>query len=75
MQMQKGGTYELFIPAEQAYGANPPPGAPQGDLTFQVEVIDILSRQETEQRFQAVQAEMMRQMSESGVEGLELPPE
>ena len=27
-QMQKGGKYRLFIPADKAYGHTPPPGAP-----------------------------------------------
>jgi FKBP-type peptidyl-prolyl cis-trans isomerase FkpA len=62
LAMEKGGKYELFIPADQAYGAGGPPGAPQGDLTFQVEVVDILSREETEARFQAVQQMMLQQM-------------
>ena len=42
-QMQKGGKYEVFIPADQAYGAEPPPGAPippNADLIFEIELVD-----------------------------------
>lgn len=73
LQMQKGGSYELFIPADMAYGANSPPGAPQGDLTFQIEVMEILSREETDQRFQAAQ-QMMQQMMAADAGGGALPP-
>jgi FKBP-type peptidyl-prolyl cis-trans isomerase FkpA len=46
-QMQKGGQYELYIPADMAYGASPPPGAPippNADLIFEIEVVDFMSR-------------------------------
>lgn len=75
LQMEKGGKYELFIPADQAYGASPPPGAPippNSDLTFEVEVIDIMPRAEVEQRFQKLQAQMMQQAPEA--EGAPAPP-
>ncbi len=64
-QMRQGGTYRLEIPAEQAYGAEPPPGspiAPNSDLTFEVELVDIMSREEAEQRFRALQEMMSSQM-------------
>lgn len=63
-KMQKGGKYTLRIPAEKGYGANPPPESPippNADLLFDVEVIDVMSREQAEQRFQAAQA-MMGQM-------------
>lgn len=44
-QMQKGGSYRIFIPAAQAYGATPPPGAPippNADLEFDVTLIDMV---------------------------------
>ena len=47
-QMQKGGTYEVYIPAEMAYGAEPPPGAPipaNADLVFEIEVVDFMTRE------------------------------
>ena len=43
-QMQKGGKYRLFIPADKAYGHTPPQGAPippDADLTFDVELVEI----------------------------------
>jgi len=42
--MREGATYEFFIPAELAYGNNPPPGSiiePGAVLIFEVELIDI----------------------------------
>ena len=60
-RMRKGGKYRLEIPADKAYGAEPPPGspiAPNTDLTFEIEVIDIMSRQMFEQRVQAIQQMM-----------------
>ncbi|MGB3753914.1 MAG: FKBP-type peptidyl-prolyl cis-trans isomerase [Parerythrobacter sp.] len=64
LQTQKGGKYEIFIPAEQAYGAEPPEGAPipaNVDLTFEVEVVDIMAREDAERRMQAFQQMMQRQ--------------
>ena len=58
LQTRAGGRYELTIPADQAYGAEPPPGSPippNSDLVFDVEVVDVLSRQEVEQRLMALQ--------------------
>jgi FKBP-type peptidyl-prolyl cis-trans isomerase len=41
--MEVGSTYMLYIPAELAYGDNPPPGpiGPRSVLTFKVELIEI----------------------------------
>lgn len=42
--MREGATYEFFIPAELAYGSNPPGGSiiePGSVLVFEVELIDI----------------------------------
>ncbi|MGB3808226.1 MAG: FKBP-type peptidyl-prolyl cis-trans isomerase [Erythrobacter sp.] len=47
-QVQRGGRYEIFIPSDLAYGAEPPQGAPippDADLIFEIEVIDFMSRQ------------------------------
>ena len=59
LRMEKGGKYRLTIPGEEAYGAEPPPGSPippNADLTFEVEVIDILSRAEFDAKAQQLQA-------------------
>lgn len=54
LQMQRGGSYTIVIPAELAYGAEPPEGSPippDADLVFDVELLDFLSREEAEQRY------------------------
>lgn len=63
-QVQKGGTYLFEIPADQAYGAEPPPGAPippDSDLVFEVEVVDFMSQAEFEQRLQLLRQAMQAQ--------------
>jgi peptidylprolyl isomerase len=43
VQLMVGGEKRRFwIPANLAYGSNPPPGAPAGMLVFDVELLDIL---------------------------------
>jgi FKBP-type peptidyl-prolyl cis-trans isomerase FkpA len=68
-QMQKGGKYKLFIPADQAYGAEPPPGAPippNADLVFEIEVIDILSRETFDRNLAILQQAMQQMMPPEG---------
>jgi FKBP-type peptidyl-prolyl cis-trans isomerase FkpA len=63
-QMQKGGKYTLFIPADKAYGAEPPQGAPippNADLEFEIEVIDIMSKETFERNLGILQQAMQRQ--------------
>lgn len=63
-QMQKGGKYSLFIPADKAYGATPPPGSPippNADLVFEIEVIDILSRATFDRNLAILQQTMQAQ--------------
>jgi FKBP-type peptidyl-prolyl cis-trans isomerase FkpA len=55
-EMQRGGSYKVFIPAELAYGekgAGPIP--PNTDLTFEIDLIDFRSRQEVEAEMQKMQ--------------------
>ena len=69
-QMQKGGKYELFIPADMAYGAEPPPGAPippNSDLIFEIEVVDFMSREMFDRNLQILQRAM--QASQGGPGG------
>ncbi len=40
--MVEGEKRRLWIPAQLAYGTNPPPGAPAGTLVFDVELIQIV---------------------------------
>jgi FKBP-type peptidyl-prolyl cis-trans isomerase FkpA len=64
-QMQKGGKYKLFIPAEQAYGAEPPQGAPippNADLIFEIEVMDIMSREAFDRNLAILQQAMQQMM-------------
>jgi FKBP-type peptidyl-prolyl cis-trans isomerase FkpA len=63
-KMQKGGKYELFIPSEKAYGANPQPGSPippNSDLTFEVTLHDFMPEAEARQRIQMLQQIMQAQ--------------
>jgi len=64
--MQPGGRYRVQIPAEQAYGADVPPGGPippNTDLTFEVDLIEHRTREEVMQmQQQMMQQQMMQQM-------------
>ena len=76
-EMQKGGKYVMTIPADQAYGASPPPGAPippNADLTFEVELVDFMSEQDFEQKVATFQQMMAMQQGAQG-EGGEQAPE
>ena len=64
-QMQKGGKYELYIPSEQAYGAEPPPGSPipaNADLVFEIEVIDFMDRETFDRNLSILQQAMQSQL-------------
>lgn len=68
-EMQKGGKYTLFIPADQAYGASPPQGSPippNADLEFEIEVVDIMSRATFDRNLQVLQQTMQAQMGQQG---------
>jgi peptidylprolyl isomerase len=45
--MSVGEKRRLWIPAKLAYGEKAPPGAPAGDLTFDVELLEILAAPKT----------------------------
>ena len=73
-QMQKGGKYVLFIPADKAYGAEPPQGAPippNADLEFEIEVIDVMSQKTFERNLGILQQAMQSQMGGAGAPGAE----
>ena len=64
-QVQKGGKYEVYIPSELAYGAEPPPGAPippNADLIFEIEVVDFMTRAEFDTKLGMLQQMMQSQM-------------
>lgn len=68
-QMQKGGKYKLFIPSDQAYGAEPPQGAPippNADLIFEIEVVEIMSRETFERNLAILQQAMQQMMPPEG---------
>lgn len=72
LQMQKGGKYLLTIPAKLAYGDSPPPGSPipkNADLTFEIELVDFMSREDAERRFMMLQQMMMQQQQQAGEAG------
>ncbi|WDA41608.1 FKBP-type peptidyl-prolyl cis-trans isomerase [Erythrobacter sp. BLCC-B19] len=68
-QVQKGGKYKIFIPAELGYGATPPPtaGIPaNADLEFEIEVVEITTRASVERKIQVLQQTMQQQMGAAG---------
>jgi FKBP-type peptidyl-prolyl cis-trans isomerase FkpA len=68
LQMQKGGTYEVFIPAELAYGDEQREGSPippGSDLYFNVTLVDFLPEPEAQQRYMTM-VQMMQQMQPAG---------
>lgn len=71
-KMQKGGRYLVEIPAQKAYGDQPPPGSPippGSDLLFEVELVDFMTEQEFEQRIQVLQQMMQMQQGPGGEQG------
>lgn len=69
LQMKKGGKYELFIPADMAYGAEPPPGSPippNTDLKFEIEVVDFMNEEDVQRRFAMLQQMMQMQQQQQG---------
>jgi len=67
-KMQKGGKYELYIPASLGYGAagstNPNTGEqvipPNADLIFEIELVDFMTREDMDRR-----VALIRQMVEA----------
>ncbi len=77
-QVRKGGRYRVEIPSELAYGAAPPPGSPvpaDTDLTFELEVVDFMAREDFEQRMGALQQMMQMQQQQQMNVGEGAPPE
>jgi FKBP-type peptidyl-prolyl cis-trans isomerase FkpA len=72
MEMQKGGHYTVHIPAELAYGANPPAGSPvppNADLTFDVTLHEIMSPAQVQERLAQINAITSQMAPPEGAEG------
>ncbi|AZI36745.1 putative peptidyl-prolyl cis-trans isomerase [Caenibius tardaugens NBRC 16725] len=75
LKMKKGGKYRLEIPADKAYGANPPQGAPippNADLTFDIELVDFMSEEDFQSRLGMLQ-QMMQQAQGGQIQGGQPP--
>ncbi|MEQ1499732.1 MAG: FKBP-type peptidyl-prolyl cis-trans isomerase [Novosphingobium sp.] len=71
LKVQKGGKYTFNIPAEKAYGANPPPesGIPaNADLIFDIEVTDIMTPQQQQEKYAQAEA-VLSKLAPGGPEG------
>jgi len=71
-QMQKGGKYELYIPADLAYGASPPPQSsipPNSDLVFEIEVVDFMTREAFDRNLGILQQAMQSGLGAPGGPG------
>ncbi len=69
LRTKKGGKYNIEIPAELAYGAEPPPGSEipaNSDLVFEVEIVEVMAREDVERRMQAFQQMMQQQQGAEG---------
>ena len=76
-EAREGGKYRIEIPAEMAYGAEPPPGSPippNSDLTFEIEVTGVMSRADFDQRLQMLQQTMMQGQAGEGAAAPQEPP-
>ena len=77
-QVQAGGNYTFRIPADQAYGAEPPPGSPippDADLTFEIGVSEVMSQEEFQGRVAQLQQMMQQQQGVDGPGGApDAPP-
>jgi FKBP-type peptidyl-prolyl cis-trans isomerase FkpA len=72
LQMQKGGVYTVTIPAELAYGANPPAGSPippNADLTFDVTLHDFFTQEQLQERAMQINQVMAQAQAAAGEGG------
>lgn len=72
MQMQKGGVYTVTIPAELAYGANPPAGSPippNADLTFEVTLHEFMTQEALQARAMQINQIMAASQGAAGEGG------
>ncbi|MGE3691298.1 MAG: FKBP-type peptidyl-prolyl cis-trans isomerase [Novosphingobium sp.] len=75
LQMQRGGKYRIFIPAELGYGDKEAGQIPPNtDLTFEVDLIDFKSRAEIEEQQRMMQQLQQMQAQQQGQGGQGGPP-
>lgn len=64
-QMQKGGHYKVHIPSELGYGEKGTGPIPaNADLTFEIEVLEIMGAEQFQMMQQMQQMQMMQQMQQ-----------
>lgn len=70
-KMKKGGKYTLEIPAALAYGENSPSPAipPNSDLTFEVEMVDFMSRADADAKMAVLEKAMQAAQGAQGQGG------
>lgn len=72
IQMQKGGTYEVFIPADKGYGEDVQPGSPippNADLYFNVQLVDFMPEEEAQQRYMTMMQMVQQAQGGEGAPG------
>ncbi|GFE72553.1 FKBP-type peptidyl-prolyl cis-trans isomerase [Novosphingobium sp. TCA1] len=74
VKMQRGGKYEVEIPAKLAYGDKAVGQIPaNSDLNFEIELLDFKSRAEIEQQQRMMQQLQQMQMQGGGAPGAAMP--
>ncbi len=73
VKMKKGGKYTLFIPADKGYGDKGQTDQqgnvvipPNSDLTFDIELVDIMPEEDFQRRLQVLQQIMQQQQQQQG---------
>lgn len=72
LQMQAGGVYTVTIPAELAYGANPPAGSPipaNADLTFDITLHEFMTQEQLQARAMEINTVMAQAQGAAGEGG------
>jgi FKBP-type peptidyl-prolyl cis-trans isomerase FkpA len=72
LQMQAGGVYKVTIPAELAYGANPPAGSPipaDADLTFDITLHEFMTQEQLQARAMEINTVMAQAQGAAGEGG------
>ncbi|KLI64267.1 FKBP-type peptidyl-prolyl cis-trans isomerase [Aurantiacibacter marinus] len=78
VQMQKGGSYEVFIPAEKGYGEDVPadgPIPPNSDLYFDITLVDFMSEEEAQQKYMTMMQVLQEAQGAEGAPGQGTAPQ